>query len=240
MNELTIIVPAYNEVSRLEGAVLTNLSALDELGIQGVVLIVDDGSRDGTREEAVRIVNESSRVRCVHHEVNRGIGAGIRTGLLEAKSEFVICSAVDSPLDATTLAPFWAAHYGADVVFGYREEKPGYNSFMVVNSRIYHLLLRTVAGIPFRDVNWHQMYRCAIFDNFNIQFDGIAMTAEVAIKAHHLGFIIKEVPCAMLEREGGGGSASRFKVMAKTGLDLLHLLGLCLIRNIRPLGKPKA
>jgi glycosyltransferase involved in cell wall biosynthesis len=126
---LSIIVPVYNEV-RTVRAVIERLIAID-LPVAREIIVVNDGSRDGTREVLAtverellesRIPNPESRVRVIHVEQNAGKGAAIRRGFNEATGTIVAIQDADLELDpqqlSTLVAPILSAQ--ADVVYGSR------------------------------------------------------------------------------------------------------------------------
>jgi len=88
--QVSIIIPAYNEENAI-GGVLKNLS---NLNIPGEIIIVDDGSSDGTYDNAASVAGQLSNVKIFRHEVNRGYGASIKTGIRHAEGDIiVICDA---------------------------------------------------------------------------------------------------------------------------------------------------
>lgn len=115
---LSVVVPAYNEAATIRGAIQ---SVLKQPMVQEV-LVIDDGSVDLTREIVLEMGREDERVVLVKHEVNRGKGAAVRTGLKSAKGELVIIQDADLEYDpndyARLLQPLWEGR--ADVVFGTR------------------------------------------------------------------------------------------------------------------------
>jgi len=113
---LSVVMPCYNEIS----TVLTCVDAVLQSAYVYELIIVDDGSTDGTRELLAGISNE--RVRVILHEINGGKGAALRTGFAHAESEYVIVQDADLEYDpedyGRILAPLIAGK--ADVVFGSR------------------------------------------------------------------------------------------------------------------------
>ena len=78
---VTLIVPCYNEIDGLP-QLMRRLTAMYETGETAgwEVLFVNDGSKDGTREALDRLASDHAWVRVIHHPVNRGLGAAVRTG----------------------------------------------------------------------------------------------------------------------------------------------------------------
>jgi dolichol-phosphate mannosyltransferase len=233
MVDISIIIPAYNEAGNIASAVKTTAEAGRRLARPFEIVAVNDGSADGTGKLLAELKADCPQLQVVTHERNRGLGAAIRTGIRAARGKFCILLPADSPYDAETLRPFLTAADDADVVLGYRAVKPGYSWFMRFNSRLYHWLLRTICGLPYRDVNWVHLYRRRIFEQIDLEFAGIVMEAEVVLKAHMLGLRIREVASPMQERTHGRASAARPKVMVRTGWDLLRLLWRWLSGDLR-------
>ena len=113
---LSVVMPCYNE----KGTVLTCIDAVLRSDYVSELIIVDDGSTDGTRELLAGVSDQ--RVLVILHEANGGKGAALRTGFSHAKSEFVIVQDADLEYDPADygkiLAPLIAGK--ADVVFGSR------------------------------------------------------------------------------------------------------------------------
>jgi glycosyltransferase involved in cell wall biosynthesis len=122
---LSIIVPCYNEEATLSACVERILS-LKQQGVALEILIVNDCSKDKSREIAIRLTRDFSEVRLLEHEINRGKGAAIRTGLLEAKGEYIGIQDADleyDPIQYDNLLRVMRDEK-ADVVYGSRYLRP--------------------------------------------------------------------------------------------------------------------
>ena len=80
---LTVVIPCFDEEATLETLVGRVLDA-DACGLDKEIIIVDDGSRDGSFEKAQALSAGDSRIKAVKHETNRGKGAAVRAGMLRA------------------------------------------------------------------------------------------------------------------------------------------------------------
>ena len=86
---LSIVMPALNEERNIEAAIANTLAAFNEFSIPGEVVVVNDGSRDGTEALIRAVMAKDPRVRLVNHETRQGIGASFWDGVDQAHGEFV-------------------------------------------------------------------------------------------------------------------------------------------------------
>jgi glycosyltransferase involved in cell wall biosynthesis len=116
---LTVVVMAYNEAESLEPAVREIAASLARLQGPCEILIVDDGSTDGTTAIADRLAGELSAVRVIVHGVNGGLGAVYRTGFTQARGDLVTFFPADGQFPATIIEDFLPRMAGLDMVLGY-------------------------------------------------------------------------------------------------------------------------
>src|SRR5881409_3441839 len=100
---LSVVLPAYNEAANLHATVEGALEVLRELGGRFEVIVVDDGSRDGTGGLADALARETPEVRAVHHPSNRGYGAAIRSGFAAATLPWLFFTDADGQFDLREL-----------------------------------------------------------------------------------------------------------------------------------------
>ena len=220
---LTVIVPAYNEEALLATALASLERELAASGQPYEIVLVDDASRDRTGAIADELAAGSSTLRVIHHQVNGGIGAGIRTGVAAARGELLIVSPVDSPLTAGQVRAYVDAAADCDVVVGRRSRRVGYTWWMRLGAAVYRTLLRLLFGVPLHDFNWIHLYRRAVFERVTIEFGGIVFLAEVLIKAHDAGLRLREIPAEMEARTAGRPTVSRPAVVWRTFRGVLRL-----------------
>jgi glycosyltransferase involved in cell wall biosynthesis len=193
---LSIAVPVYNERERVAAALKELLST--PMPVETEVIVVDDGSTDGTWEELAQI-GLPEQVRVIRHERNRGKGAALRTAIEAATGDVFVPFDADleyNPADLQQLLrPLIAGE--ADVVYGTRAfgAHTAYSFWYVVGNR----MLNTYANILFdcyiSDLETcFKMVRTDILRSLDLRADGFDIEAEVTAKLLRAGQRPYEIP----------------------------------------------
>jgi glycosyltransferase involved in cell wall biosynthesis len=199
----SIVIPAYNEEQRL-GASLDKIAAwLAAQGWEAEVLVVNDGSRDGTAALASQYAARNPAVRLVENPGNRGKGYTVRNGMLHAQGEFLLFTDADLSAPIGEAAKLFAAlRAGADMAIGSRWlesgtqtlRQPLYRQFF---GRLFNLLLRLLLGLRFKDTQcgFKAFTRRAAQELFPRQrIERWAFDPELLYLARKLGLKVEEVP----------------------------------------------
>ncbi|MCM8748231.1 glycosyltransferase family 2 protein [Thermomicrobiaceae bacterium CFH 74404] len=226
---LSLVLPAHNEVLNLEAVVRRALEVLPELTENFEIIVVDDGSRDGTAELADRLAAESPRVRVVHHPVNRGYGAALTSGFQAATGDYIMFMDADQqfdPADLAHLAPFVPQ---ADIVAGYRIERRD-PWIRLVYARIFNLCMRLLFGLNVRDIDCaFKIYRADLLKAIEITTAGALINTELLVKARRAGATIVEVGVRHFPRPTGESSGGSPRVILRAMRETIwlwwHMLG---------------
>lgn len=123
---ISLLIPVYNEAEFLE-TLLERVESVDFCGLEKELVIVDDGSSDGTREILRKIENQKPNYRIIYHAQNMGKGAALRTAIDVASGEYMAIQDADLEYDPTDYPPLIAklVNDEADVVYGSRLSNRG-------------------------------------------------------------------------------------------------------------------
>lgn len=207
----SIIIPAYNESGRLRPTLDELLRYFEERNCDVEILVVDDGSRDDTRDIVSEYARAHSQVVLVENPGNRGKGYSVRNGMLHARGDICLFTDADlsSPIgEAQKL--FDAIAGGADIAIGSRwlradlqtERQPIYRQLF---GRIFNLVLRIFLGLTFADTQcgFKAFRREAAHRIFSLQrIERWGFDPEILFLARRLGFSVKEVPVVWAHCEG--------------------------------------
>src|SRR5581483_7378473 len=189
---LSLVIPAYNEAAGIAETVVEADAALRRLGLSYEILVVDDGSQDGTAEA----VAPSERVRLLRHETNRGYGAALRTGFEAARGERVAFTDADGQFDLGDLARLLPLTETCAIAVGCRARRhdPWLRKFY---SRGYNLLVRTLLGTGVRDVDCAlKVYRRDALEQLLPESTDFFVNTEMLTRARQLGLSVAEIDVA--------------------------------------------
>jgi glycosyltransferase involved in cell wall biosynthesis len=201
-HSLTVIVPVYNERTTVT-EILRRVRAADvPLVVQ--VVVVDDGSTDGT--DKVLTAVEDSTVRVVTHEVNRGKGAAIRTGLTEAQGDLVLIQDADleyDPADWPRLLDPVLRHK-AVIVYGSRftGERKNMLPLHWIGNRFLSLVTNVLYSSTLSDMETcYKLFDRRVLEGLTVVCDRFDFEPEITAKVLRRGFRIYEVPISYAGRE---------------------------------------
>lgn len=219
--DLSIVVPAYNERDRLGASVVSMLEYLRDNGLNGELLVVDDGSSDDTADVARRSAAMVPDVTCrvIRYEQNRGKGFAVKTGLAAANADLALFSDADlsTPIDEMDklLDPIRAGQN--DVTFGSRALDRTligtHQPWLRENGgRLINLMIRKMSGLDFADT------QCG-FKGFNMAkfrplldvmtVDRFGFDIEFLFVAKYHGLRLAEIPVRWNDVAGSKVSAFR-------------------------------
>ena len=223
VSELSIFFPFWNEEKNVESVVKDAVPVAARIAEKWEILIIDDGSIDKTPEIAARLVKENPQhIRLISHHPNRGYGAALREGFMQAKYNLVVFSDGDKQFDFSEVTKFLEAIQGVDVVIGYRRQRNDKNIFkrlLLMNLlKIWDFLL---FHFSFRDIDCgFKMFRREALDKIlPLRSEGAMITTEILAKAKKKKLKIREVGVMHYPREHGLQTGANFPVILRAVLE---------------------
>jgi len=212
---ISIVIPAFNEEKRLPATLKKVREHLALFPWEfAEIVVVDDGSRDGTAEAA-----RAAGARVLQNPGNRGKGYTVRHGMLEAKGEWALFTDADLSAPIEEMEKLWTAaeREQAQVVIGSRAldrsligiHQPWFRETM---GRCFNIVMRLVTGLPFRDTQCgFKLFEApAAVEIFRRQrLDGFGFDVEALFLARRLGYRTVETPVRWNDAEGTTVSLGR-------------------------------
>ena len=223
MISISAVLPAYNEEALIAATATTMADVLKGLVDDYEVIVVNDGSRDRTREIVEGLASQDPHIRCVNHPVNRGYGAALKTGFSSAVKDWVFLTDGDKQFDVGEIARFLPATDRADLVVGYRS--PRRDPFVrLVYAHGWHLLVTLLFGYAAKDIDCaFKLFRRTVWNHLKVHSGGATFSAEFLVKARACRYRFVELPVTHLPRTAGKPTGGNPKVILRAFRDLLWL-----------------
>jgi hypothetical protein len=226
---VAVIMPAYREERNLARTVGDFLHVLETAGVPHCVIVVNDGSPDRTAEVAERLAAENpGRVLVVHHDVNRGYGAAVSTGIktgLGVSHRWLFLTDSDGQFEAAQLPSFLAAatRERADAVVGYRPERAD-QWYRSVNASLWTAASRILLRVGIRDVDCaYKLIERRALQQMVLTGDAATISPEIIAKLRLQNARIIERPVDHFPRLYGEQTGAKLSVVLRSLIGLLAL-----------------
>jgi dolichol-phosphate mannosyltransferase len=218
-----VIVLCYNEKASVVQVVRKARSLLRRGAGKSQVIVVDDGSTDGSAQTLQALARRHREVVPVYHPVNRGIGAALRSGYAKARFENVCAVPGDGQFDVAELGPFLRVEKGTFVSF-YRRKQEGYNLFRRALSRFNKHLNRLLLGVDMKDVNWVKVCKREELGKLDLRLESSLLESEICAKLILRGNRPIQTPSVYHPRKGGKAKGASFVTVFRALRELYGLI----------------
>lgn len=216
LSSLSIFFPFWNEEKNIEKVVTSAIPVAKKVAKEWEILVVDDGSSDKTLAIAKAVAKKNTHIRVITHGENRGYGAALKSGLENAKYDYVVFTDGDNQFDFSEVRSFIEKIDSADMVIGNRRER--------LDHPFRHLLMNMLKiwdfvffGFYFKDIDcgFKMFSRKAIKKILPLSSEGAMITTEILAKAIRAHLVIKQVDVNHYPRKAGNQSGGNIRVIAR-------------------------
>jgi glycosyltransferase involved in cell wall biosynthesis len=227
IDELSVFFPCYNEEKNIEATVDKAVKVLEKTAKKWEIIIVNDGSKDKTGDVALKIQKKYSGIKIVTHSPNRGYGAAFKSGLYNAKYQWIGFTDSDGQFDFAEIKNFIATQNKtkADIVIGYYLGRK-VSKAVIISSKIWELIVFILFGLKVKDIDCgFKFISKKVVDAIpKLQAErGAFISSEFLIKAKKAGFKIVEIGVHHYPRTEGQATGRQLKVILKSFSDLFKL-----------------
>jgi glycosyltransferase involved in cell wall biosynthesis len=223
---VSLVIPMFNEEESIAHALDCAAAALGRYSGDYEIIVVDDASTDRSAEIVAREAAANPRIRMVRHEVNRKLGASVKTGFAAARKDLVLYMDADLPFDPDAIGRAIQAMKvtRADLIAGYRLDRTTEGFRRAVFSYIYNSLIGLLFRWPHRDINFSfKLMRREVLEAVELKSEGSLIDAELIVKAKNLGFVIQQLGLDYFPRTRGRSTLSSPAVILKILRELVAL-----------------
>jgi glycosyltransferase involved in cell wall biosynthesis len=220
---LTVVLPCFNEAPNVAQAIREATWAAVCNADEHQIVVVDDGSTDGTGQIAADVARSVPHVRVVQHDRNRGYGAALASGLRAARMPWVLLTDSDLQFDLEQLADFVPLTPEADLVAGWRLDRrdPLHRR---VNAAAWNWLVRRTFDLEVRDVDCaFKLIRRDVVEDLPLTSTGAMISTELLVRAMANGARIRELGVEHRPRIAGEQSGADPRVVLRAFRELRQL-----------------
>lgn len=218
--EISAVMPAFNEEANLEQSVGRMARALETNARGFEIIVVDDGSRDGSAALLERLKGAHPNLRVVRHPVNRGYGAALRSGFDAARFGWIFLMDADNQFDPAEVELLLARSADADIVAGYRKHRRD-PLLRRLNAWAFFTMVRLLFGRLVRDVNCaFKLMRRDLIIQLALHSEGALINTEILVLARLLRARVVEVPVDHYPRVAGRQTGAKLAVVLKAFREL--------------------
>jgi glycosyltransferase involved in cell wall biosynthesis len=223
VTSLTVFFPCYNEVESIRPLTEKMVSVLKGICRDYEIILVDDGSTDGTAQRADQLAQEYPAVHVIHHPHNLGYGAALQSGFRAACKEYVFYTDGDGQFDPgelTLLLPLIARY---DIVGAYRlNRQDGW--VRKFNAYCWTKLTCFLFDLKLKDIDCaFKLYKRRIFDEIEMVSTGALISTEILARARLKGFTMTQIGVHHYPRIAGRATGANIKVIARAFKELFKL-----------------
>lgn len=220
---LSIVMPCLNEEANVADAIASSLAALDAHGIAGEVIVVNDGSTDGTQAVAESFAGRDPRVRVLRHPQRMGIGASFFDGVRAARMDCVTMFPGDNENDAHDALTYFAIARDVDIIVPFIYNIEIRSRVRRIVSSLYRFIINVSFGMNLNYTNGTVIYRRSILQDVDLRSKGFFYQAELLIRLIRRGYLYAETPHFLGHRSSGKTKALTLKSFRDVAAAYLRL-----------------
>ncbi len=225
MPSISLVLPAYNEADNIEPMIAEAVPALEANADEYEILVVDDGSADGTAAVTRQVMETNPCVRLVQHPVNQGFGAAVFSGFTHAEKNWIFYTDADRQFVLSELERFVPLMEQADLIAGYRA--PRQDPFLrVFYGKGWSMLCTLLFGYTVRDVDCgFKLFRREIIQELapQIASRGATFSIEWLVRAKRAGYRFVELPVSHRPRVAGSQTGANIHVIVRAFRELVRV-----------------
>lgn len=223
VSSLSVFFPCYNEKDSIDVITKKALSVIKDICSNFEIILVDDGSTDGTSERADRLAEQHPNVRVIHHPKNQGYGAALQSGFRAATKDFIFYTDGDAQFDIaelTNLLPL-IRHY--DIVSAYRINRRD-SLIRKINAFCWTTLVCLLFNLKLKDIDCaFKLYKRDVFDHIEMLSTGALIDTEILARAIRKGYTVTQIGVHHYPRTAGQQTGANLKVILLAFRELFKL-----------------
>lgn len=222
---LSVFIPFFNEEKNIGRAVEDVVDVLEKHRriFEFEVIVVNDGSTDATKNIGEYLARMYPQVKIVSHEMNRGYGGAVITGIKNSSLDYVFYMDGDNQFDIRDINRLLEHVPAYDAVIGYRKDRQD-SLQRKINAELWNGLMRLVFRLKIKDIDCaFKIFRREAIASLPLVSTGAMISTELLVRLRQKGVVIKQVPVMHLPRVEGKPTGAGLSVILRAFRELLSL-----------------
>ncbi len=222
--DISVVMPALNEEKNILYAIGTTLEAFKYFGINGEILVVNDGSKDATKKFVESIADKDDRIKMIEHDKPLGVGRSFWEGVDCSLGDIVVMLPGDGENDPLEIFRYHKLLEHVDIVIPFlfnRESRPLVRNVL---SFIYRFIINTTFLVNFNYTNGTVLYRKSILQGLPYRNKGFFFQTDILVRTVKQGYLFAEVPYKLGSRKHGVSKAVTFPSFLKVLRGYIRLV----------------
>ena len=221
---VSIIIPAFNEEGNIVAAANSVIRAVSGLVEDYEIILIDDGSTDGTGKMADGLAAKNPKIKAVHNGQNQGFGYSYRRGVELAQKHYLTVFPGDNDMDASILTRLITESSLADVITSYPVNNRDRTFFRRTVSRLFVGLMNGVSRLNLRYYNGAFIAETTLVRSLKLHSNGLTVLAECMVKLIKAGHSYRQIPLKHTGRKAEKSKALTLKNLKQTAVFMLLLV----------------
>lgn len=222
--DVSVIMPALNEEKNILLAMKNALGAFEECGIAGEIIVINDGSKDRTKEIVEGFLQFDKRVRILNHNKPQGIGASFWDGVDNAYGASIVLLPGDNENDPWEIFRYFRLLEQVDIVIPFVFNMEVRSIFRNTLSFVYRFIINSTFLVNFNYTNGTALYRRSILKELDFRSTGFFFQTDILVRTVKKGYLFAEVPYRLGLRKDGVSKAVSFPSLFKVVKGYLRLV----------------
>jgi glycosyltransferase involved in cell wall biosynthesis len=222
--KLSLVLPCFNEEQNIEQTIRLAQKWFGDAGIDGEIIVTDDGSADGSAALLQHLQGDMSNLKLVWHDYNHGYGAAIRSGCDAAEKTWIAFMDSDGQFHPSDIALLLPLTQTADFITGIRQKRAD-DFHRKLNSLLYSLLVRVILGVKPTDLNCGmKLFRRSLWPAIRPTYaTGALFNGEMFFALKKARIAWDEIPVPHYPRVAGKSTGANLDVILRTFKELWQL-----------------
>lgn len=222
LESLTVFFPVYNEAENIPLLIDSTSKIIPQFAKDYELIIINDGSSDQSQEIAESLIKEKAHWRLVSHPKNLGYGEVLKTGISEAKKEWLFFTDGDLQFNIQELANFLPYTNDFSVIIGYRHKRAEGLS-RTINARLFKLYIDLLFRLHVKDIDCaFKLIRTDLLKNFKLNSGSAFTSSEILYRLKKQKIRFKELPVSHYPRRYGQATGANLRVIVKACYEALE------------------